>query len=108
MALPLVDLGLAVIRRTRAGRNPFAPDKQHLHHRLLEMGHSQRRAVFLMYAWTALIAGAALAIAFFPLIYAGVGTAIGVVIMVFLVRRTPTKFTVDQVEPHTGRIGRIS
>ncbi|MEZ7822250.1 MAG: MraY family glycosyltransferase, partial [Candidatus Nanopelagicales bacterium] len=45
MALPLADLGLAVIRRTRAGRNPFAPDKRHLHHRLLEMGHSQRRAV---------------------------------------------------------------
>jgi UDP-GlcNAc:undecaprenyl-phosphate GlcNAc-1-phosphate transferase len=107
MALPLVDLGLAVIRRTRAGRNPFAPDKQHLHHRLLEMGHSQRRAVFLMYAWTALIAGAALAIAFFPLIYAGIGTAIGVVIMVFLVRRTPTKSSVNQVESPAGPIGRI-
>ncbi|MBT5182904.1 MAG: undecaprenyl/decaprenyl-phosphate alpha-N-acetylglucosaminyl 1-phosphate transferase, partial [Actinobacteria bacterium] len=88
MALPLVDLVLAVIRRTRAGRNPFAPDKRHLHHRLLEMGHSQRRAVSLMYAWTALIAGAALAVAFFPLIYAGVGTAIGVLIVVFLVTRT--------------------
>ena len=107
MALPLVDLGLAVIRRTRARRNPFAPDKQHLHHRLLEMGHSQRRAVFLMYAWTALIAGAALAIAFFPLIYAGIGTAIGVVVMVFLVRRTPTNPTVQEVKPQPGRIGRI-
>ena len=42
MAVPLVDLLLAVVRRTRAGRSPFAPDKQHLHHRLLEMGHSQR------------------------------------------------------------------
>lgn len=107
MALPLVDLGLAVIRRTRAGRNPFAPDKQHLHHRLLEMGHSQRRAVFLMYAWTALIAGAALAIAFFPLIYAGIGTTIGVVIMVFLVRRTPTKSAANEVDQQTSRIGRI-
>jgi UDP-GlcNAc:undecaprenyl-phosphate GlcNAc-1-phosphate transferase len=107
MALPLVDLGLAVIRRTRARRNPFAPDKQHLHHRLLEMGHSQRRAVFLMYAWTALIAGAALAIAFFPLIYAGTGTAIGVVVLVILVRRTPTNPTVQEIKPQPGRIGRI-
>ena len=57
---------LAVIRRTRAGRNPFAPDKQHLHHRLLEMGHSQVRAVLLMYAWTAVVAGAAVALAFIP------------------------------------------
>jgi membrane protein implicated in regulation of membrane protease activity len=71
------------------------------------MGHSQRRAVFLMYAWTALIAGAALAIAFFPLIYAGVGTAIGVVIMVFLVRRTPKESSIEKVEPQAGRIGRI-
>ena len=62
MAIPLVDLLLAVIRRTRAGRNPFAPDKQHLHHRLLEMGHSQGRAVLLMYAWTGLVAGTAVAL----------------------------------------------
>ena len=108
MALPLIDLGLAVIRRTRAGRNPFAPDKQHLHHRLLEMGHSQRRAVFLMYAWTALIAGAALAVAFFPLIYAGAGTAIGVVIMVFLVKRAPAVSGAENIEPQNRRIGRIS
>ena len=107
MALPLADLGLAVIRRTRAGRNPFAPDKRHLHHRLLEMGHSQRRAVSLMHAWTALIAGAALAVAFFPLIYAGVGTAIGVLIMVFLVTRTSAVSGAEKVEPQNRRIGRI-
>ncbi|MDB9921131.1 undecaprenyl/decaprenyl-phosphate alpha-N-acetylglucosaminyl 1-phosphate transferase [Actinomycetota bacterium] len=107
MALPLVDLVLAVIRRTRAGRNPFAPDKRHLHHRLLEMGHSQRRAVCLMYAWTALIAGAALAVAFFPLIYAGVGTAIGVLIVVFLVTRTSAVSGEEKVEPQNRRIGRI-
>jgi len=107
MALPLVDLVLAVIRRTRAGRNPFAPDKRHLHHRLLEMGHSQRRAVSLMYAWTALIAGAALAVAFFPLIYAGVGTAIGVLIVVFLVTRTSAVSGEGKVEPQNRRIGRI-
>ena len=47
---------LAVIRRTRAGRSPFAPDKQHLHHRLLEIGHTQRRAVLIMYLWAGLIA----------------------------------------------------
>ncbi len=45
LMVPVADLVLAVVRRTRAGRSPFAPDKQHLHHRLLEIGHSQRRAV---------------------------------------------------------------
>ncbi|MCH1868874.1 MraY family glycosyltransferase [Nocardioides sp. CFH 31398] len=55
LIVPFVDLLLAVVRRTRAGRSPFAPDKQHLHHRLLEIGHSHRRAVLLMWLWAALI-----------------------------------------------------
>ena len=104
MAVPLVDLALAVVRRTRAGRNPFAPDKQHLHHRLLEMGHSQRRAVFLMYALTALISGAALAVAFFPPIYAAIGTAVGIVLMIVLVRRTPDE-PMRAISPLRDRTG---
>ena len=54
LVVPLVDLLLAVVRRTRAGRSPFAPDKLHLHHRLLEIGHSHRRAVLIMWSWAAL------------------------------------------------------
>ena len=56
LLVPMLDLVLAVVRRTRAGRSPFAPDKQHLHHRLLEIGHSQRRAVAIMWMWAALVA----------------------------------------------------
>jgi UDP-GlcNAc:undecaprenyl-phosphate GlcNAc-1-phosphate transferase len=56
LIVPFADLVLAVIRRTRAGRSPFAADKQHLHHRLLEIGHSHRRAVLLMWLWAGLIA----------------------------------------------------
>jgi UDP-GlcNAc:undecaprenyl-phosphate GlcNAc-1-phosphate transferase len=56
LVVPLADLVLAVIRRTRAGRSPMAPDKQHLHHRLLEIGHSHRRAVLIMWLWAALVA----------------------------------------------------
>ncbi|GAA4563374.1 glycosyltransferase family 4 protein [Planotetraspora kaengkrachanensis] len=56
MVLPLTDLILAVVRRTSAGRSPFAPDRGHLHHRLLDIGHSQRRSVLIMYAWTFLFA----------------------------------------------------
>jgi hypothetical protein len=55
LAVPFVDLALAVVRRTRAGRSPFSPDKQHLHHRLLEIGHSHVRAVLLMWLWAALL-----------------------------------------------------
>lgn len=61
LAVPFVDLLLAVVRRTRSGRSPFAPDKAHLHHRLLQIGHSHRRAVLIMYFWTALLAFGAVA-----------------------------------------------
>jgi UDP-GlcNAc:undecaprenyl-phosphate GlcNAc-1-phosphate transferase len=62
LAVPIVDLLLAVVRRTRAGRSPFAPDKEHLHHRLMEIGHSHTRAVLIMYFWTALLAFGAVAV----------------------------------------------
>jgi UDP-GlcNAc:undecaprenyl-phosphate GlcNAc-1-phosphate transferase len=64
LALPFIDLVLAVIRRVRKRRSPFAPDKQHLHHRLLELGHSHRRAVLLLYFWSALVAFAGVGISF--------------------------------------------
>ncbi|HJQ43838.1 MAG TPA: MraY family glycosyltransferase [Jatrophihabitantaceae bacterium] len=56
LGVPFIDLVLAVIRRVARGQSPFAPDKQHLHHRLLELGHSHRRAVLLLYFWSALLA----------------------------------------------------
>ncbi|MPZ66389.1 MAG: undecaprenyl-phosphate alpha-N-acetylglucosaminyl 1-phosphate transferase [Pseudonocardiaceae bacterium] len=63
--VPLLDLVLAVVRRTSAGRSPFAADKMHLHHRLLEIGHSHRRAVLLIYLWAALLAFGAVALTLF-------------------------------------------
>ncbi|WBQ07405.1 glycosyltransferase family 4 protein [Kribbella sp. CA-293567] len=55
LAIPALDLTMAYVRRTKAGRSPFAADKLHLHHRLMQRGHSHRRAVLLMYLWTFLI-----------------------------------------------------
>jgi len=85
VAVPLLDLLLAVVRRTRARRSPFAPDKSHLHHRLLEMGHSQRRAVWLMYGWAAVVAGTAVSMAFVPVTLALSGFAIGIFLLVIAV-----------------------
>ncbi|MFD8996979.1 MraY family glycosyltransferase [Streptomyces sp. L500] len=56
IAVPVADLLLAIVRRTWKGQSPFAADRGHLHHRLLELGHSHSRAVFIMYFWSALIA----------------------------------------------------
>ncbi|XVQ12414.1 MraY family glycosyltransferase [Spirillospora sp. CA-255316] len=63
-AVPFVDMLLAVWRRTNQGRSPFAPDKQHLHHRLLELGHSHRRAVLIMYFWVSLLASSLVGLSF--------------------------------------------
>ncbi|HLS48498.1 MAG TPA: MraY family glycosyltransferase, partial [Actinomycetaceae bacterium] len=56
MLLPLLDMTLAVLRRLRAGTSPFQADRMHLHHRLLALGHSHRRAVLVLYMWTAVVA----------------------------------------------------
>jgi len=53
--LPLLDFGLAVFRRMRAGKSPFSPDRKHLHHRMLDLGHRHRDAVLIFYAWSAVI-----------------------------------------------------
>ena len=58
--LPLLDFGLAVLRRMNAGKSPFSPDRKHLHHRMLDLGHRDRDAVLIFYAWTAIISFAVL------------------------------------------------
>jgi UDP-GlcNAc:undecaprenyl-phosphate GlcNAc-1-phosphate transferase len=81
--VPLLDLLMAIVRRTRKGLSPFHADKMHLHHRLLEIGHSQRRAVLLIYLWAALIAFGAVALTIFDLL--AVAWAVGVGLLVALV-----------------------
>jgi UDP-GlcNAc:undecaprenyl-phosphate GlcNAc-1-phosphate transferase len=81
LAFPLVDLVLAVLRRARAGRSPFSADKLHLHHRLLEIGHSHRRAVLILYLWTMVLAFGAVAMSVFG-VSAGVLWLLGALLVV--------------------------
>nr|WP_216647894.1 MraY family glycosyltransferase [Isoptericola chiayiensis] len=60
--LPLLDMTMAVVRRLAAGKSPMAPDRLHLHHRMLALGHSHRRAVLILYVWTAVFAFGAAAL----------------------------------------------
>ncbi|MET0862983.1 MAG: MraY family glycosyltransferase [Nakamurella sp.] len=62
--IPVLDFLLAVIRRTKEGRHPFSADKQHLHHRMLAIGHTQRQAVLIFYYWAFVLAGAAVSLVF--------------------------------------------
>jgi UDP-GlcNAc:undecaprenyl-phosphate/decaprenyl-phosphate GlcNAc-1-phosphate transferase len=78
--LPVLDLLMAVIRRTRKGLSPFHADKMHLHHRLLEIGHSQRRAVLLIYLWAAVLAFGTVALSLFDAFAVVWGIGIGLLI----------------------------
>lgn len=78
--VPVLDLVLAVLRRTRAGLHPFHPDKMHLHHRLLEIGHSQRRAVLLVYLWAALLAFGAVALTMLDAFVVAWGMSVGLLL----------------------------
>ena len=57
LGIPLFDAAFAFIRRTAKGQGFHAPDKDHVHHRLLRLGHGPRRTVVILWAWTALLCG---------------------------------------------------
>ncbi len=79
LALPFLDLLLAVARRLRSGRMPWHPDRLHLHHRMLDLGHSQASAVLVLYAWTATVAFSVASMAFIPVadaVLGGLGAAL--------------------------------
>ncbi|MFI7678318.1 glycosyltransferase family 4 protein [Actinophytocola sp. NPDC049390] len=78
--VPVLDLLMAVVRRTRKGLSPFHADKMHLHHRLLEIGHSQRRAVLLIYLWAAVLAFGTVALSLFDAFAVVWGIGIGLLI----------------------------
>jgi UDP-GlcNAc:undecaprenyl-phosphate GlcNAc-1-phosphate transferase len=80
LVIPLLDFGLAVFRRLRAGKSPFSADRLHLHHRLLDMGHSHLHAVLIFYAWTATVSIGLLLFLFTPSWVAIVVTATGLVV----------------------------
>ena len=66
LTLPLLDFALAVLRRMRKGQSPFAPDRLHLHHRLLDLGHTHAWAVTVMCLWTGVVSFGAVATVFLP------------------------------------------
>ncbi len=62
LGLPIFDTLFAIIRRLIRGQGIMTPDRGHLHHRLIDMGMSQRSAVILLYALSAVLAISAIVI----------------------------------------------
>jgi UDP-GlcNAc:undecaprenyl-phosphate GlcNAc-1-phosphate transferase len=71
LGVPIIDTVFAILRRATRRTGVATADKDHLHHRLMRLGHGQRRSVLILWAWTALLSGFVL----FPT-YTGKGDAI--------------------------------
>ena len=55
LGLPIFDVTFAVIRRLLRGQSPMSPDRSHVHHRLIDMGFSQKQAVGILYVVSAIL-----------------------------------------------------
>jgi UDP-GlcNAc:undecaprenyl-phosphate/decaprenyl-phosphate GlcNAc-1-phosphate transferase len=91
LAIPLIDLFSAIFRRIRAGKSPFASDKEHIHHRIMRAGNSQSRTALIMYLWTATFAFPVSISAFTPLWVAGLLAAALLIFTVFFSKHRSKK-----------------
>lgn len=66
LGVPILDTLFAIVRRTVRRVSIAHPDRGHLHHQLMKLGHGQRRAVLILWAWTALMSAFALYPSFYP------------------------------------------
>ncbi len=57
LGVPLLDMAFAFVRRTARGKGFDTPDKEHIHHRLVRLGHGPRRSVLILWAFTAILSG---------------------------------------------------
>jgi UDP-GlcNAc:undecaprenyl-phosphate GlcNAc-1-phosphate transferase len=57
LGVPLIDAVWAFVRRTVSGQGFHTPDKNHIHHRLMRLGHGHRRTVVILWLWTAVLCG---------------------------------------------------
>ena len=64
LAVPVLDTSFVVAKRLRSGQPIYVADARHLHHRFMRLGYSQRRAVFYLWTWCAMLALAAFATRF--------------------------------------------
>ncbi|WP_417326951.1 MraY family glycosyltransferase, partial [Evtepia gabavorous] len=55
LGLPLFDTCFAILRRLAKGQSPMAPDRSHVHHRLIDMGFNQKQAVAILYVISAIL-----------------------------------------------------
>lgn len=81
LGVPLTDAVWAFVRRTMSGQGFHTPDKNHIHHRLMRLGHGHRRTVIILWLWTGLLCGFVL----FPLFYPRTNVFLPLAVAVLLI-----------------------
>ena len=99
LGVPIIDTFWIIVRRLAAGRSPFTPDRGHIHHRLLDLGLSQRQTVLLIYAICAGLGALSLILSVAGQVYAFLGVLVGFGLLLFVLTRG--KFAAAALEPHS-------
>jgi UDP-GlcNAc:undecaprenyl-phosphate GlcNAc-1-phosphate transferase len=89
--LPLCDTAFAFIRRILHGKSPFAPDRGHIHHRLIDMGFNQKQSVYILYAICGILGVSAVMFSSERYVDAGLVIAIGFAIftVIYIMLKNP-------------------
>ncbi|MDN6350775.1 MAG: hypothetical protein L0J69_03670, partial [Yaniella sp.] len=82
----LLDLVMAVLRRTARRSSPFTADRGHIHHKLVDGGYTHRQAVLLLYLWTFVIGYGAVSLTYFSaeVVFAVVAIAMALLVLLTL------------------------
>jgi len=95
LGVPIIDSFWVIVRRISRGRSPFSPDRGHIHHRLLDLGLSQRATVLLIYAICATLGIVSLVVSAAAGLYTFLGAAVAFGLVAFAAARQPR----DALEP---------
>lgn len=96
--LPVLDMCLAIVRRLAKGQSPMHPDRMHLHHRMLRIGHSVRGAVAILWSWAALIAFGSLMILFFKAWHVLLGMTVAAVVLAVITMYPYLKHRIPEIQ----------
>ena len=107
LGVPIFDMAFAIVRRAIRRQGLAVADREHLHHRLMRLGHGHRRAVTVLWLWTALLSGLVL----YPT-YTGRGDAVvpaGIVALALLLYTLfHPRFATDAIEVAEDELDRLS
>lgn len=101
--LPVLDMVLAIVRRVSKGLSPMHPDRMHLHHRMLRIGHSVRGAVGILWSWAALISFSSVMLLFFRMRYVFAGFCVAAVALLVITMLPYYRLRMAEIRAEHGR-----